>query len=299
MPDLEQGFKDQAEVAALVEKAKKQISAPMRTALRNFTQDAITKWVMAFGDRDAKADSIGQLQLLKVALKNHILLAPTAVGGGVAEAVANGHQLGATQANRLLPSPVQTPPFTPGEKLTAEIANVQAKAEKRLANAGHFIDNLSEGDSFDDLDGAMASFSQAVSGIEMDTTWLVNTAAALGSRDTAEAAGVGTVFVGEREACLDCNPYIGLTDKQRNDDPPIHPNCQCSLQPWSDEWAGNTTSYPDALRREADRAVLRGSSDYDSNAARVRAAQALLSHGTDLPASVKQVARKAVRKGQF
>ena len=61
----------------------------------------------------------------------------------------------------------------------------------------------------------------------------------------------------------------------------------------------DSISYPEGLRREAERSVARGFSGSDSNVAKVKAADALLTKGTDLPKSVQAYAQRAVNKGAF
>ncbi|MFD5089329.1 hypothetical protein ACFWMR_01915 [Amycolatopsis thailandensis] len=131
--------------------------------------------------------------------------------------------------------------------------------------------------------------------------------------------------------------------------PPLHPHCRCRISPWSGHdstaaarsaalnWSGamadarqrgdqaaivgarrgataaaksGATGYPEALRREAERAVLRGDSAFDTEHARLGAADRLLmrigtaknSHspsGWQVPAAVKAKTRGAVRRGSF
>jgi hypothetical protein len=131
-------------------------------------------------------------------------------------------------------------------------------------------------------------------------------------------------------------------------EPPFHHNCRCRVSPWighdtkaaeavTHDWQdaikdalakGDTVAadaarraaaaalasaaedMPQALRREAERAVLRGDSDFDSERARLSAADRLLMrvgsqknspspYGWKVPASVKAKARAAVKRGSF
>lgn len=130
--------------------------------------------------------------------------------------------------------------------------------------------------------------------------------------------------------------------------PPLHHNCRCRVSPWrghdteaaaaaTHDWqdaikealakgdqvaadaarraaaaalASAAEDMPRALRREAERAVLRGDSDFDSERARLSAADRLLMrvgsqknspspYGWKVPASVKAKARAAVKRGSF
>lgn len=131
--------------------------------------------------------------------------------------------------------------------------------------------------------------------------------------------------------------------------PPLHPHCRCRVSPWrghdadaaaasTSTWAdaitearkkgdqvaeraarrasaaakqaAATTDYAAALRREAERAVLRGDSAFDSERARLGAADRLLIRvgaattsrspsGWQVPATVKAKTRAAVKRGSF
>ncbi|MEI5603996.1 hypothetical protein, partial [Streptomyces brasiliscabiei] len=73
-----------------------------------------------------------------------------------------------------------------------------------------------------------------------------------------------------------------------------HPRCRCELEPLV------SREYADALRREADRSVLRGFSlESEPMRVRVEAAERLLARGVDAPKSVIAYARRAVKRGEF
>lgn len=133
-----------------------------------------------------------------------------------------------------------------------------------------------------------------------------------GVRRAASAAGVPTVWIAETNACVHCLAYSGrvaqtgqkfpggLTYGVKSyfpDDiatPALHPHCRCYLEPLNDQ------SYADALRREADRSVLRGFSlESESMSVRVGAAKRLLDEGVDAPKSVIAYAEAAVKRGSF
>ena len=71
-------------------------------------------------------------------------------------------------------------------------------------------------------------------------------------------------------------------------------NCRCEVEPLRSQ------DYADALRREADRSVLRGFSlESESMKTRVEAAEDLLERDPDAPKSVIEFARDAVDEGRF
>lgn len=141
----------------------------------------------------------------------------------------------------------------------------------------------------------------------------VNMSGNEGSTAIADAAGLGTVWVAETDACVHCLAYSGriappggvfpggLTYGKKSyhprdlKHPPLHPGgCRCTVEPAvSREYAG-------ALRREADRSVLRGFSlQSEGMGTRVDAAKRLLEAGPKAPKSVIDYARKSVKAGKF
>lgn len=71
-------------------------------------------------------------------------------------------------------------------------------------------------------------------------------------------------------------------------------NCRCEVEPLRSQ------EYADALRREADRSVLRGFSlESESMKTRIEAAEDLLDRDPDAPRSVIEFARDAVDEGRF
>lgn len=128
----------------------------------------------------------------------------------------------------------------------------------------------------------------------------------------SDEAGVATVWVAETNACVECLAYSGVTAepgdafpggltygrRARSAEPvafpPLHPNCRCFVEPLGSQ------EYADALRREADRSVLRGFSlESEPMSTRVDAAARLLERGVDAPASVIDFAERAVASGRF
>lgn len=133
-----------------------------------------------------------------------------------------------------------------------------------------------------------------------------------GTTVVADEAGLPTVWVAETNACVACLAYSGrsakpgkafpggLTYGKRSyypeaiTTPPRHPHCRCTVEPLVAQ------EYADALRREADRSVLRGFSlESESMTTRVDAAQRLLDKGVDAPKTVKAFSQRAVSEGKF
>lgn len=124
------------------------------------------------------------------------------------------------------------------------------------------------------------------------------------------------MWVPERDACARCLAYAGLRVLRPGDafpgglsydpvtedrgaepvkQPPLHPRCRCELQLVP---RGDSEEASAALKREADRSILRGFAlESESGAARRRAAGELLSSGVRAPASVKADARRRLQSG--
>ena len=149
----------------------------------------------------------------------------------------------------------------------------------------------------------------------------VNGAANAGITAVADDLGAQRLWFAEPDACLSCQGMAGrladpgepfnaafastFTPKPRIWPPgpietcPLHPHCRCRVSPYLGA-VGAGTNLPAALRREAQRAVLKGwSLPSESGPERVRAAQQLLNRGVSAPKSVQAYARAAVRRGHF
>jgi len=142
--------------------------------------------------------------------------------------------------------------------------------------------------------------------------WAANRAVSVGVAARARAEDDQLIWVSERGACLHCLALNGhvvalggtfshtITFAAHPLDavdvpyPPRHPNCRCRV-----ELYGGDLAFRHALEREAERAVLRGFSNYDSLPARMRASERLLRAGTDLPKTVVARARADLRQGSF
>lgn len=163
-----------------------------------------------------------------------------------------------------------------------------------------------------DPSAAFAAASSAETRIRRSVTTLVGGAGNAGTTAVADLANLPTVWVAETNACVTCLAYSGKVAKPGKkfpkglsygprstvasplDYPPAHPNCRCTVEPL------NSQEYADALRREADRSVLRGFSlTSESVATRVEAARRLLAEGVDAPKSVIAYAQRAVKAGKF
>ena len=234
------------------------------------------------------------------------LVAP-AIGRDLAAAVGAAWNIGVADAVRMIGEgePKGVPAVPPKGLVKAareaekSIADELRKA-RRLARAGA------------DEATILAPVSAARNTLERATTTLVNRAGNAGTTAVADAARLSTVWVAETNACVTCLAYSGRVAKPGKafpaglsygrrstvaepvDHPPAHPNCRCTVEPL------NAPEYAEALRREADRSVLRGFSlESESMATRIDAASRLLERGVEAPKSVKAYAAAAIKRGEF
>lgn len=232
------------------------------------------------------------------------LTAP-AIGKDLAAAVGAAWNLGIRDAAAIAGTTPKLPALPPkaivdGARASERfIAGELAKA-KALARTGA------------DPRVVMAPVNAARTRLVADVTTLVNAAGNAGATAVADAAGVATVWIAETNACVECLAYSGETAKpgktfrggltygakSYNPEPiaypPRHPNCRCTVEPLGDG------SFAAALKREADRSVLRGFSlESESMKTRIDAADRLLARDPTAPASVKAYARRAVKAGEF
>lgn len=169
-----------------------------------------------------------------------------------------------------------------GEKPTAALLEAERRAMVAPATLAGLL-------------AVVGPLSKSVADMEAASAWAVWTAANEATVSAARQLGAKLVFVPERDACLRCIPLGGTTDAEAGFQvPPIHPRCRCEVAPYDDP------AVPRALRRESIRSVLRGFSlPSESEAARVRAAAAMLQRRPNAPASVLAYARRAVERGKF
>lgn len=166
------------------------------------------------------------------------------------------------------------------------------------------------------LVGVVGRANQAVHRLRAAARWSVNRGHADGVRAITDPLGYGRVWVAERDGCVHCLAYSGkiamaggefpvgltfgkspLTWAEELPDPPLHPNCRCQTIPWL---PGHGMAFPEALEREARRSIARGwSLENEAEGVRLDAAERLLARGANLPKTVQERARRAVRLGTF
>jgi hypothetical protein len=171
------------------------------------------------------------------------------------------------------------------------------------------------------IDRALQTALRAATRSERTARWCVNRSANRAREAVARQLGGRLLWVAERNACLHCLAYAGeLTDPGTPFPPgltfadkpltlngpipypPLHPNCRCHVQPWlgTEEGSGTDVQLPEVLKREARRSVVLGTAlPGESETARLRAADRLITMGASLPDSVIARGRKAVKAKSF
>lgn len=141
----------------------------------------------------------------------------------------------------------------------------------------------------------------------------INAASNAAAEEVGEATRSPMVWEAERDACVYCLALAGEIVQKAGDlfpaadlyaptppsmttktAPPLHPHCRCRLAVLV------SREYADALKREAQRSILRGHSlASESHAVRIRAAERLLARNPVAPKTVKAFAAAAVKRGRF
>ena len=226
-------------------------------------------------------------------------------------AILQAFRLGVNDARRITSTPsgdVAALGARPSEGLRASVLAVDEAAASALSIAQRLA---RAGASADMIAAPILGSARSVAALTSNT---VVAGGAEGVEVVARVARVPLLWVAETNACVHCLALSGTIARPGSSfdgsatygasplptfdgpvmAPPRHPNCRCTLEPAvSPEFAA-------ALRREADRSVLRGFSlESESMRVRVDAAERLLARGVDAPKSVRAFARGAVRKGEF
>lgn len=195
----------------------------------------------------------------------------------------------------------------PSKGATKPVRGLDAAGREAVATAVRLARSPSA--TAEELAAPLLGHANRVRGSVSDA---VNRGGNEGSTAVADVAELATVWVAETDACVHCLAYSGVIAKPGEAfpggltygrksyypdairTPPRHPRCRCTVEPLI------AREYATALRREADRSVLRGFSlESESMAVRVDAAERLLERGVDAPKSVIAFSRRAVRAGEF
>lgn len=299
------------------------ITRPLRDVQRELQQELTRLYARTVGSLD-EPPTADQSLLLRAAVAALILRAAEraaelliGIVDALVEAAQKAIEYGVRLAEQFLGFAVDQLTYT-DPALTDAVVAMRELARQDLAAAVAYAQQAPIR-SHGDLVAIGAKGNQLANRVDRTARWMFNRGANRGVELIADQLGAEKLWIAERDACLTCLAYSGDTvgalelfpaGKTYGDrstvrwpipGPPAHPNCRCRLQVWlgSEEGVG-PVEMPEALRREAQRTVARGWSEYASEPARLRAASRLIQQGaTLLPRSVVDRARSAVVAGGF
>lgn len=299
------------------------LAQPLTDALQAAARATTAAYVRAFGSIDAAPTSDEAMAAVVAVFTDALQAVPVDLRAALLEAAGQGFDAGVAHTVGLLtehddpaPGAVRKSGLKP---VTAQAKRADRAVLERLAKT---VALAGKAGKYSDLVSAFADGHMGVSIIRREVVAAVFNSASSGVSAATKQAGIGSVWVAERDACLHCTGHAGhivgpgvkfpagLTYDASESSPfgavtgpQLHPHCRCTLSPWSPKWAGRGTSYPEVLRREAKRSVLQGRRlPSESGNKRLAAADALLKKPgalTRAPKAVKNQARAAVRRGEF
>lgn len=296
-PDEETLAFEAAVLRAVTDGTSETLTRLIRTILAAFegTDTSTEEGALAFGKAVAELIRATRWEPMRPAL-------------GVAAIEA--HRLGVRRALQRFrkPPPVKTPRRRAVSDVDSSLRSVLREAES-LARQG--IRTQTEAAV------VAAKVSAGKARMEGAARYVANEGINAGTLDVARTMNLRVIWVPERNACLDCLAHAGYVvepgglfpgvsfDPKSRKVPavpscPLHPNCRCQLQTTT-EPAGapskdrSAVSEAARLAAEARRSVVYQWTSYESSPAMARAADALLSAGAGLPASVETRARRMLR----
>jgi hypothetical protein len=312
---------ESAAVAATAEVIRRQVQAAMSTAL--------AQWQRAFRDLTSRQSGPTFTRIvgdLGTRLRG-IQVDPQAA---LLDYARKAKSLGIRQGYVEAAAPHVDIPAQLELSTHVHISQVAVDAQEKMSTAPAMLDTLQHG-TYSTVQATAAPAMQATNIIERGASTVVNTELNNGISEVANTLGAQRVWIAERDACLVCAALSGqVVDVGQSFDmnatfgdkpmkyipigvggltgPPRHPHCRCRVSPWFGQSEPGVIDFPTALRRESERAVLRGFSlPSESRAARTRAADRLLQvigdgsspSGWQVPKSVRTRARNAISKGTF
>jgi hypothetical protein len=315
------------EAIGLEERLARQALGRADRAFEELIRHTLTAWTRAFGDLSETAlpgDVLRRILAAARAAAGRILdqltgRAPGVLADGLRPAVAMGVRQGVAFV-RAASGRRQREPRVPtiGRVLRTEAARIRDVVVERRDRAMFLLhpDRVSR---WSHLLAGLGAARAALSAVRAHIAWVINTAVHQGLDVVVRAMAPARVWVSEADACVRCLAYTGRTasvgkpfpgglswdPRQRRrtegvDGPPLHAHCRCRTVPWDDDWTTSGPSFPDALRREAERSIGYGRArPSESRAVRLRAARELLRTVDDLLPAVETAARTAVKTGRF
>jgi hypothetical protein len=310
-----------AAVAATAEVIRRQVQAAMSTAL--------VQWQRAFRDLTS-CQSGPQFTRIVGDLGNRLRGIQVDPQAALLDYARKAKALGIRQGFVEAAAPHVDLPVQLEFSTHVHISQVAVDAQRKMATAPAMLDTLQHG-TYSTVQATAAPAMQAANVVERAASTVTNTELNNGITEVANSLGAQRVWVAERDACLVCAALSGqVVDVGQPFDmnatfgdkpmkfvpigvggltgPPRHFWCRCRALVWVGQTVPGVIDFPTALRRESERAVLRGFSlPSESRAARTRAADRLLKvigdgsspSGWQVPKSVRARARNAIDKGTF
>lgn len=306
----------------LEHRAADRATAQLRVSARQLMTWSTRTWVARYGSLDARIDSGQWADLRPHAVREVRAALPPSPAPVVLSHARQALDMGTRQAAVALAVPAPTVRELAPETVTLAKAT-EAHVAARYDTTERLLTSLPV-ESHTDLVTVLAPTQAAVSDVDRDARTVVNTAVNQGAQDVAETHGADLLWQSLRDACVVCLALSGTVVGHDEDfplaatfgakptewwsppgvtllRPPRHNRCRCRCEPWlGHNGSPGSLSLPDALKREAQRSILKGwSVPSESERVRVDAAERLLARGSDLPKSVQAAAREAVRRRKF
>lgn len=326
LADLVQGEQTDA-VRELEDRITARALGDLDSRFAVLSQRSITAWVTAFGSVQAEAGDPATLRRLLTSIRETVrrLLAPLgpraqqALDDALTEAVLLGarqHAAFVEEASAHRARPVSA---RPSRGLRRRAATIGAAIAERRDRALAML-RPQRARRWSDVQAGIGVAHSALPAARAHIATSINEAVNEAAQAAIDGEGEMTLWIAERDACVNCAAYAGMTVAADADfpaglswdpsqrgrgaalaSPPKHPNCRCRITAWAEDWAvEGVPSFPESLRREARRSIARGHSlPTESGASRIRAARELLRTGAGLPKSVEEFAALAVRAGRF
>ena len=306
------------EATTLEQQTAEEADGGAGAALAGLIAAALAAWIAAFGTLTA-AGAGAKLVSLLAGLRGDVDRAGRGLGprsARVLEAALPGAaRMGASHAAGFLTRVTGRRPAVPDVDVPEAAADVARGLARDVAGqlelaARLLSPRMMSGRGWRGVIVGLAAARRAPGLVRQAVSWAVHRAINDGAAQTAEHYGARLLWIAEPTACVRCAAYSGhistadgqfpgglsMDPKSRSsttaaiDGPPLHPRCRCRAVPWMPGWDTGPGSLPALLQGQALRNIAAGRGrPSESNAARRRAAQALLTR-RNLSARVRREA---------
>jgi hypothetical protein len=300
------------EVADLEERVREAAAAPMRAVLASILAEFTKLWdIMSTRIETGDTSILTIISDLATRLESTIPnLRPQA-----SESIQLG-VIHAKQVDDKLDDP-DWEDLQPDDDIDNLLDDMDTVVQSRVRTARRFIETGPV--DKDRITTGIAMAGRSVNTVEIVASQVVVKGVDQGQRATAKKNDAVRIWKAERDACLHCLAYNGevstagggfaggktfgkkpATKPGSITNPPEHPRCRCTTGIYIQRNDPDGL-VPEALKREAERSIIKGwTLPSESDAARRAAAEKLLALGTDLPKTVESEARRRLRRrGKF